>query len=156
MNCELCGKVSDRLLTATIEGVVMRVCPACARFGTVAAPPPAERLDTRRKPTVQRQRKPESVETVVPGYAELLADARARRGLTQEEVAHAVNEKVSVIHQLESGHIEPSIALARKLERFYHLALVETQREDDFRTAATEGHAQGLTIGDVIRVRKRP
>ena len=49
--------------------------------------------------------------------AAALIEARARAGLTQEEVARRMNTKQTVIARLESGRFMPS---TRTLQRFAH------------------------------------
>jgi ribosome-binding protein aMBF1 (putative translation factor) len=46
--------------------------------------------------------------------ASVLIEARARAGLTQEELAHRMKTKQAVIARLESGRVKPS---TRTLER---------------------------------------
>lgn len=43
--------------------------------------------------------------------------ARIERGLTQQEVAHRIGTKQSVISRLESGRSNPSVAFLKKLAK---------------------------------------
>jgi putative transcription factor len=73
--------------------------------------------------------------------------------LKQEELAKKIAEKESVIHKLESGSIIPAIPLARKLEKFLRIALVETIEVDSPETSDRRSSSDGLTLGDLIRIK---
>src|SRR4030042_5714553 len=110
MNCEICGRERN-LVIALIEGSQMKVCSDCGRYGKVL-----NEIKTVKKEK-KKVEEEEYVEGIVEDYAKLIKDKREKLGLKQEEIAKKINEKESVIHKIENGSLEPSIALAKKLER---------------------------------------
>ena len=72
--------------------------------------------------------------------------------LKQEELAQKIAEKVSVIHKVESKHLRPSLALAKKLEHFLNIKLIEKYKEEKTKTLDFTDSA--LTIGDLIKFKK--
>lgn len=146
MQCELCGS-TGHLTKARIEGVILTVCNDCSTLGTVLAPPPGERRKVTPLP------KQETLYTIREGYPLLIKHKRETLGVTQEDFAKKINEKISVIHHLESGKLEPSIELAKKLERALGLRLVEeNQLVRESEKSGKKGIA--LTIGDIIQLKK--
>ena len=72
--------------------------------------------------------------------------------MKQEELAKKINEKESRLHKIESGHFTPSLRLARKLEKFLKITLVEQVAEDT--SPLEKSKSESLTLGDFIKVRK--
>jgi putative transcription factor len=69
--------------------------------------------------------KSEKILEIVDGYAALVRKNREKKGLTQDQLGEKINEKGSVISRIESGHMEPDIKVAKKLERFFSISLLE-------------------------------
>jgi len=152
MHCELCGKLTE-LFTAMVEGAQMQVCANCGRFGKVlrkAAPPRTA------APVRKAASEPVQVERVIEGYGDRVRGAREKRGLTQQDFAKLLTVKESLVHKMETGHFEPDIELARRLEKLLHVTLVEVRIEggivdkpqDDERPAC-------MTIGDILNMKRR-
>ncbi len=141
--CEICG-AEKPLIACRIESTVMHVCQKCSAYGEVLKLPS-------QKTAVQKPQPTGPVYTVVPGYATIIRTAREKAGLTQEEFAKRISEKESVVHKLETGHQEPSIDLARKLEKLLHITLVEEQVE--LPVEQKKAKTGGLTIGDLIQLK---
>lgn len=144
--CDLCGK-ETRLAQAEIEGTTLDVCRDCAKYGKAV-----KRASLHsRKPRPARR---EKIFIIVDDYNRRIKQARENMGLKQEDLAKQVAEKESVIHWLESKRHEPNLELARKLERFLHITLVEESEE-----VSTEGMKSSkkgeYTLGDFVKVRKR-
>ncbi len=149
-NCEICGQETE-LVQAGIEGMDMSVCSNCAKFGKIKERPkvkPETVQKVSRRP-VSREPHLEETETIVSDYAQKIRKARERLGLKQEEFAKKINEKESLLHKMETGSFEPSLPLARKLERLLNIKLVEKIEEKRVITPKTP--AEGLTIGDMIK-----
>lgn len=122
----------------------MLLCKNCSKYGRVIAkqqrPAPVQQ-----KTGVQK----EHVVIIVDGYGRLVKNAREKRGLKQEELAMKISEKESDIHAIESERREPSVALARKLERFLGITLVE---EEDIAIGGKEKSSSSeLTLGDMLK-----
>lgn len=149
MDCEMCGKKVPRLSKVRIDGAVLNVCDSCAKYGT-----PAESIRTRypshsgpehgntepikipqKKIVVppsrpsSRRRKRENLDEldIVPEYADLIKDARARLSMTQDDLATKAQERKNVIASIERGDLLPEIKTARKLERLLNIKLVESE-----------------------------
>ena len=120
-SCDVCG-AEGRLVRALIEGTELNVCQNCAKFGKILKAPV---MFVKKGAVIKHEQKPEPLEIIVPDYSTLIRKKREEMGLTQEDFAKKINEKISVIHNLESGKLEPSIDLARKLERSLGIRLVE-------------------------------
>ncbi len=156
MQCEMCGATGEMFRT-NVEGAVITVCGKCARFGKIiekARPAPA--MPT--KAEVVRRERMKKVETetifmIVPDYSNKIKSMREKLGLKQDELAKKLNERESSIHKLETGEMEPNIPLARKLEKFFGIKLVEEHKEEsDPLPKVRDGE---VTLGDFARIKKR-
>ncbi len=148
----MCGKETN-LFKTVVEGTELRVCKDCSKFGRVVEKI-AEPVKGKKKKHIEEEREePEIVEAIVPDYASKVKNARESLGLKQEELAKKLSEKESVIHKIETGHYEPNLMLARKLERFLKITLVE-QQEIKKEGNAKVSPAGPLTIGDLIKIKK--
>lgn len=149
MQCELCGKDTE-LFTAMVEGTQLRVCANCGRFGKVLrrVQPPAGAKHAAVK------REPARVEQIVSDYGQRIKAAREKRGLTQLDFAKLVTVKESLIHKMETGHFEPPIDMARKMEKILHITLVEVQEESAVVKTEKEERSEGLTIGDILKLKR--
>lgn len=151
MHCEMCGKEAN-LLRAVVEGTELRVCRQCASFGKVVGkikPPAAKK---RMEKIAEAGEEPEVIQIIVPDYAKKVKTAREKTGLKQEDAAKKLNEKESVIHKVETGHYKPSLKLARKLEKFFGINLVEEHKVE--KVEKSKASSEGLTIGDLIKLKK--
>ena len=149
-NCEICGK-EDELYDTLIEGTRLNVCSKCSKFGKVMKKQVTkeERVIKTRK-IEEKKSGIETVELINPNYSELIKKKREQLGLKQIELAKKIAEKESLIHKLESGHVEPSVAVARKLEKFLGIKLI---REEEIKKMQLKTKSENLTIGDIIDVK---
>ncbi|MBI2557921.1 TIGR00270 family protein [Candidatus Woesearchaeota archaeon] len=154
INCDLCGKANENLNRAIIEGVELEVCNDCSKFGKVIAhvkrPSVKEQAKLIRKKTLQDNE--EKIELLVEGYSDLIKKRREAMGLTQKDFASKINEKESTIHHIETGSFEPPLNLAKKLERFLGVKLVEEHEEKH--EPVKMGKEIGFTLGDFINIKK--
>lgn len=147
MLCEMCGS-RESAFKAVVEGTEMNVCRACSGFGQVVAEV--------KKPIAKKRKRiePEVVEVtvriIVPNYSQLIRSKREGLGLSQKDFATKINEKESLIHNIETGKLEPSIKLAEKIEKFLKIRLVEEYK--DKKEGLQKAKSSGLTIGDFIKV----
>ncbi len=152
--CDMCGK--EAVYRALVEGAEVNVCEGCSRYGKII-----EKVRVKKEPKIrkigfvkkEKRAEPEITQIIVPNYAQLIRTTREKKGLKQEELAKAVSEKESLIHSLEVGKYEPSIKIAKKLERFLKIKLIEEPEEKGDIPLAKKG--EGFTIGDIINVRRR-
>jgi len=120
MECELCGK-KTKLVKARIDGVLLNVCLECAKSGKIVE----QQIKTMPVKRLTAPAQPE--EYVVPDFAQQIRLARQKKGLKQEELARLLNEKLSLISSVESGKHVPDLKLARKLEKFFGIKLIEVE-----------------------------
>lgn len=145
MGCDMCGK-SAELYRAIIEDAELNVCENCAKFGKVLGKQDLETISQGKK-HVQRPTT-EKVELIAENFADLIRKKREGLGLTQKEFAQKINEKESLIHKIETGSLEPSILLARKLEKMLKIKLVEDYEETHEKVQKKK--EDGFTIGDFM------
>ena len=145
VNCEVCGEERE-LINAIIEGSLLKVCPECAKFGNAVF---VKEIKKEEKPV--KRLTTEVINVINPDYPRLIKEAREKLGMKQRDLALKINEKESVIHKLETGSLQPTILLARKLERLFKINLVELYQ--DSREALNLKDDQ-LTIGDLLKLKK--
>jgi len=150
--CELCGRLTDNLTEAIVEGAMLSICNNCVKFGNVIPikKPAKEQILPRKNIIIEKE--PEEFEIIVSGYSQKVKQARENLSLKQEELAQKIAEKVSVIHKIESGHLRPSLALAKKLENFLNIKLIEKYKEE--KTETINFKDSNLTIGDLLKHKK--
>jgi len=147
MLCDMCGKEAE-LFKTKIENTLLDVCSSCGRYGNVLRKSIEER-----QPSAQKKEaitKP-TEELIIEDYHLLVRQKREKLGLTHEEFAKMLNEKVSLIHKLETGSIALSVPLARKLEKQLHLTLIEKYPAQHQKQAKIS--SASFTIGDLIKVK---
>ena len=75
-------------------------------------------------------------------------------GLKQAELAKRLSIKESQIQHMENGSFVPPLEMVRKLERFFSVKLIEAYERDEELDTSVKSSG-GLTIGDMIKTRKR-
>jgi len=159
MQCDMCGKDTDLFITE-IEGSQMKVCEKCSSHGKVIKRIVVEQPRVEQKKVqgvVSKVQAPasdkETIQIIVPDFAKRVKDAREKLGLKQEDFAKLINEKQNHIHNIETGHFEPDVNIARKLERALKITLIEERilvRERPGKVSTED-----LTIGDMITIKRR-
>ena len=163
-SCEMCGYLGERMHRAIVEGSMLLLCDKCVQFGEVIpmrnVPKDLvnKRLEYYRTHRFASQDLPLELndsEFLVKDYAFRIKHAREKLGKTQEEVALDLAERSSLLQKIESGHQEPPLKLAKKLEQYFKIQLLQKMEKDeeidasDFQTPSA-----GFTIGDVIKFKK--
>ena len=147
--CEMCGRFAE-LFTAEIEGVELKVCPACSKHGTI-------KKRGNYAPAVHHAR-PLQKETpefsVVPQYGSLLRAARDARSMTQEDFAKLLLEPETQVAKWEQGSLKPSIDTAKKIGRVLNINLIEKEEAGDA-TIVKQKKSDEFTLGDFVKIRKR-
>ena len=161
MSCDVCGEQTmGRPTKVVIEGAIVVACPRCARLGKPYVAPPSHRMRPR-APLVQYSAKPtrsaprETLEEleVVEDFSARIRKAREKIGLTQDDLARRIKEKLSIIQKIESGKITPDMKLCRELEHSLRISLLAPRVEMPIST--TIGPSPGLTLGDVVKVKRK-
>ena len=146
----MCG-AETKLFYALVEGTKISVCKQCGKFGkiisSVRSPKPVEKKE---EFLVERPRR-EIIQVITKKFAAKIRKKREQMGLKQEDFAKKISEKESLIHNIESGKFEPNIKLARKIEKFLHIKLVEDHEEEHKLQLGQK--SEGMTIGDMIKVK---
>lgn len=139
MECEMCGKIKSSLKTVKIDASQMNVCVDCASYGT--------RLEINKKNNFSKPTfKPtEDTRIIRVDYASVIKKARENNNLKQSELAHRLNEKESLMQSIESGHKKPSFQVAKKLQKFLRIRLIE-EMPDISPTNPTSTDAKPLTM----------
>lgn len=148
MMCEMCG-TDTYLVKATIEGTTLNVCEKCAKFGIVI---PGSNITQQEKKEIKIKVEPQVIYEIVNNYAIIIKDAREKSGLKQEELALKLSEKVSEIHNIESGRLKPPFKVAVKIEKFFGIKLIEQVIEQS--SNKINFKENGITIGDLIKLKK--
>ena len=76
---------------------------------------------------------------------------RESLGLSQEELAMKLSEKVSLLHKIETGHVEPSFKTAAKIEKLLKVKILEKISHEP--EAKKSGKNAPFTLGDFIKVK---
>lgn len=152
MQCDLCGR-EPASVVADIEGSQLNVCSNCSSFGKVIKAVAQPRKEEQKRREIILVPKKEILQVIVSDYGQRIRQARESLNLTQEDFAKRINEKESLVHNMESGKFEPSMDLARKLEKFLKIPLVEAHEEQHEKISASGGEA--LTIGDLLRIKTK-
>lgn len=133
----------------------MNVCQNCSKFGKVISAVRHQVKETKKKIKKQAEVEPpkeDLILAIVPNYGDIIKKKREQLGIKQEDFAKKISEKVSLLHKVETNQFEPNISLARKIEKFLNIKLIEI--EEIKASPPTTSKSEGLTIGDFIKVKK--
>lgn len=141
MNCELCGKVMDRYHEVIIDGVTMKVCHDCAKYGKEITKRPATvqreqfthsvpkqnfvQVSSPPRPRRRNTNNVEDSEEIVLDFGQVIKKRREEMGLSQEELANKLQEKKNLVSKIERGEIRPDKQTARKIEKFMGVRITE-------------------------------
>ena len=147
MDCELCGR-PNAIATAIVEGVRMSVCERCAKHGKVVA----RIYDGDDAPSTMAKTAKREIE-IVDDYADIIKNARTKKGMTIRQLAAAVAEKESYMDRIEREETTPTEQAARKLEKFLNIRLMH--EVELARTKEEKGRSEPITLGDVIEIKRK-
>jgi putative transcription factor len=140
--CELCGSKGANLKTK-IDGAVLNVCKDCVGYGQ-----PIATVSYVPQRKILRKLEGEEIE-VKSDLKETVRRERSKRKMTQDDLARALSEKLSVIKRIEEGW-EPPTGTLKKLEKFFGIVLTEDVEE---RKIESRGGKASVTIGDLVDLR---
>lgn len=164
----MCGAETDSPTKIQTEGTELQVCSNCTEFGTVIHDEESEKSTgggssgtsstSGSSGSKTRQSPPSSsspshddpfddMGTLAADYDSRVRNARENEGLTQEELADKLNEKLSLIRKIERGDMRPSEEVRTKLESELGVSLTEEVGGEEW---DTEGSSDGYTVGDII------
>ena|SRR3989338_1274397 len=152
--CELCGK-DNANIQAKVEGTMLRVCSSCSSLGEIISNKSSfGSSNFQQKKTFVPERK-KDYKVIVSNYAQLIRNSREKLGLTQEEAALKIQERLSILQKIENSEMPPSMDMARKLESFYKIILVAEFSEDSEEKEGPRQKTSEMTIGDIMqKIRK--
>lgn len=161
MRCEVCGhKIHAEPITAIIEGAKLTVCLECSKHGKIVHRDevvlPQNVLKKPQTPITLVQKKPivanvEITQEITEDYANKIKVARERLILTHEELGKRINEKASVLRNLETGKMAPNNQLASKLEHMLKIKLLVPISEEKA-AQIPKSASQEMTLGDLIKI----
>lgn len=170
MLCEMCGKSLELydVYRVRVEGTVLKVCRACSSCGVILSSPEILKKRSKKEKHVV---KPEATPTqkssyssktdsdeleldIVSDFGKRVHHARERKGMTQHDAAIKLNEKESVLKKIEVGELPPDFKLAKKLERFFGITLIEEVSLESS-PSTTQTSQETLTLGDLVKIKKR-
>lgn len=148
-DCDMCGKLNGGTTTVRVEGTEMTVCATCAKFGTRVQDPSTRNNNFSKTKRVFTN--PDENLAIRTDYARIIKSARETKKLTQQELATKISEKESLLHSIESGHKRPSIKLARKLQKFFHISLLENIEKQVGSIETPAAKAAPLTMEEMVK-----
>lgn len=160
LNCDICGRdISGEAFKVRVEGAKLLVCSRCQRLGKPYEEEPVAKRPIARpniSPRIVQRRAPELPRgmeefDIAEDYAEQVRHQRMKLGLSQEELAKRVKEKLSFIQKVETGKMTPDTKLCRQLEHELKIKLL-VPRKDATDVPKTSALSE-VTLGDIIRVK---
>jgi putative transcription factor len=124
--CEVCGaEIKGAAQYVVIGDSKLRVCKACAHYGTVVVEDknvrPGRVAQAKANSRLYEQMNHDLEVEVEEDYGRKLKEAREKAGLKQAELAKRINEKQSLLRKIENEEIVPSDEIIRKIERVLNL-----------------------------------
>lgn len=164
MFCEICGReIVGKPARSLVEGARLIVCQQCSSLGTSLPSLPDRKLAPRTlvSPTHTHapiEKLPKAVEEsdLIEEYPDTIKEARAKLGLTQQDLAFKAKEKVTVIQKIEIGKMLPTMRLAKELEHILRVRLLVPRDELDLPAPPRRPMpSPGVTLGDIALVRRK-
>ena len=162
MNCDICGReISGQAFKVKVEGAKLLVCGRCQRLGTPYVEEPAVKRPLAKgiaTPRVGPRKAPELPKgmqelDIAEDCADRVRRQRMKLGISQDELAKRVKEKLSVIQKIETGKMAPDTKLCRELEHELKIKLLVPRKEIS-EVPKTTPPAE-VTLGDIMRIKGR-
>jgi putative transcription factor len=164
--CQICGgAIWGKGFKVLLEGATITVCQSCAQNGTIVQNRNNTFHQNKRvyskpsqTPKTQRfkSREFENLE-IIADYDKIISNIRNKQGLNQDQFAQKLNEKPSLMKRIESGKVEPTIQLAKKIESVYGIKLTKEidAVEASFSDSKYLKKTSGSSLGDIAFIRKK-
>ncbi|MFX1489247.1 MAG: multiprotein bridging factor aMBF1 [Promethearchaeota archaeon] len=164
--CPICGSIIwGKGQKVLLEGAKITVCNNCASHGTkihtTSKNFQKKTIGRRGPPTTPKKQKlnrkiGEDLE-IVPDYAKRIRSIRNRLGLNQDQFAQKLNEKPSLLRRIESGKVEPTIKLAKKIQSTYNIVLIKKSDEMEYNVQDTKymKKSSGSSLGDIAVIKRK-
>lgn len=154
MQCNMCGKES-LLKEVKIEGVVMNVCMACAKYGEIINKPDYSSKKYAKFNSNNFKNKKNDLdekESLVSNYGSLIKNKREKLGMKQEDLAKMLSEKESLIHRIEASSPAIGFGLAKKIQKALNIKLIQDNSQNKSALSSnSKDEAESMTLGDLIK-----
>ena len=149
----MCGKpIKGNPIRIKIDGAVMDVCKDCSKFGKVQKVPRRSKFAQNKKGKNSRNNTPkrnysrndEPTDELVEDYGSIIKHARE---------SQKINEKVSVITNVESEKMEPDLKLAKKFEKELNIKLIEKAETLDLESFKNLAEGRN-SLANVVKFKK--
>jgi putative transcription factor len=127
--CELCGNSIQTPKNVIVDGSIFNVCLSCSKRGKpYERNQPSKKTFSTKKGFIPVPQKkpirsyPKTIQIIDekvlrPDFGTIIREARMKKGITQENVANQISEKITLYKKIETGGIKPNEILSKKLER---------------------------------------
>ena len=90
-------------------------------------------------------------------YAKRIRNVRNSLNLNQDQFAQKLNEKPSLLKRIETGKVEPTIKLAKKILKVYNIQLIKKADDTEFNVQETKfmKRSAGSSLGDIAYIKKK-
>ncbi len=131
MDCEICGQQNAKS-TIIMDGQKMLVCNECTSFGKIvqelsvqsAIKSPKNNFGQKQQVRLEPKTNMEDF-GFIEGFGKKIMQGRQKKGISIQELALAVFEKESVMHKVEQEKSIPDKKLAKKIENFLQIKILE-------------------------------
>ncbi|MEM5793370.1 MAG: multiprotein bridging factor aMBF1 [Candidatus Aenigmatarchaeota archaeon] len=146
MECNLCGRETQKIFIIKVEGSQIEVCENCTKYGEIVG---------ELKPKKKMEEKPKEIEIepkeeLIQNYGKIIIEARKKKGLDRKEFARKINERESIIKRVEMELMRPDDKLRKKIENFLEIKLTEIYEKPNIGNKEIKGV---LTLGDIVEIK---
>jgi len=159
--CPICGSIIwGKGIKVLIEGAKIVVCQVCAKHGKKIITPEKSVVRQTRNLQLRRDFKKSEFEDnfeIVDDFNHRIRKVRQTLKLNQDQFAQKLNEKPSLIRRIEAGKVQPTIKLAKKIEKVYKIKLLEKTNkvEASIQTDKFLKKPTGSSLGDIAFIKKK-
>jgi putative transcription factor len=147
IECEICGIKTNKIFITKVEGVILKLCEKCSKYGIVVN---IIKKDEKKKVDMKNSLDEEEYE-LVEDYQKLIEEARKKMNISIEELAKRIGEKESLIRKVEKGEIRPSDNLIDKLEKILKVKLKEKIK---YKVEKKDERKEKLRIADIVEIKE--
>ena len=152
--CELCGAEGVSTRTATVSQSIVDCCARCIESMSLVVERSRSIIQTPSKPENQVIAKgvpgfdimTKDLKELAPDFHSRIRSGRKAKGLSQEDLARMMNEKIAVVQKAESG-IRPTDSLLNKFSKALGISLLVESVPNSHTIVASEKDRQ-MTISD--------
>ncbi len=159
-SCDVCGrKISGKPQFRYFEGARLMVCDICARFAEKQPPAPQPSSTYKPKKTKPRPQKKVRKKSYAnlelrDDYAQVIREAREKKGWTQKELSNQLIERLSMIRRIESGKMQPDEVVIQKLEKTLGITLMVPTTDIPEIKLETKLPSD-ITLGDIVHLKTK-